>query len=70
VNPDEVHRSRERGDSVGQTQLEIPASSLGLFEHRWMVSYPAAQEPVGDQLWDAPGSDGVVIGCHGRPLRG
>jgi hypothetical protein len=37
MNPDEVHRSCERGDSIGQTQLEIPASSLSLLQHGWMV---------------------------------
>jgi hypothetical protein len=70
MKPDEVHRPRECGDSIGQTQLEVPASSLGLFHHDWMVGRLAAQEPARDQLWDAPGSNGVVIGCHGHSFRG
>jgi hypothetical protein len=70
MNPDEVHRPRERGDSIRQTQLEIPASSLRLFHHDWMVVCLAAQELAGDQLWDAPGSSGAVIGRHDRSFRG
>jgi hypothetical protein len=70
MKPDEVHRPRERGDSIGQTHLEIPAPSLGLFHHDWMVDYLATQELARDQLWHAPGSNGAVIGCHGHSFRG
>src|SRR5258705_11775181 len=70
IKPDEVHRPREYGGSMGQTHLEIPASSLGLFQHDWMVGRLAAQEPARDQLWDAPGSNRALIGRHGRPFPG
>jgi len=51
---------------VGQTRLEIPASPLGLFQHGWVVGPLAAQEPARDQLSDASGGDGAVIGRHRR----
>jgi hypothetical protein len=39
---------------------------LGPFQHGWVVGLLAAQEPARDQLSDASGGDGAVIGRHRR----
>jgi hypothetical protein len=54
VNPDEVHRAGERGDAIGHPQLNGAASPLGLLQHGRMVHLIVAQQPVGEELRDAP----------------
>jgi hypothetical protein len=70
MNPDEVHRRRERGDSISQAQLGIPISSLGLLQHDWVVCRVAGQESPRDQPWGVQGSSRVMTGRHDRSFRG
>jgi hypothetical protein len=69
VNPDEVHRAGERGNAIGHPQLNGAASPLGLLQHGWMVDLIVAQQPVGDELRDAPIPFGAWA-CHVLSFRG
>ena len=54
VNEDEVHRAGECGDAIRQPRVEILASSLRLLQHGWMVDLTIVQQPVRNELGDAP----------------
>jgi hypothetical protein len=51
------------GSSGSLAQLNGATSPVGLLQHGWMVDLIVAQQPVGDELRDAP-DPFRAWGCH------
>jgi len=54
MNPDELHRPRERGDPVGDAQLKILVPFPGLLQHGGVMPLGPLKQLARYQLWFMP----------------